>query len=226
MSQKPLDPLLIAEIQNAIDAKVGACEMFTAFDVSRTVQNGGVRERHNNMKEVTHEYFGSGSMPGYTRTLVRVDASKPEAWVYHPMGTDASQYQPTHQPLQTGQSPQSFYQQNAPAPAAPSIPSISSVSFQAPAPAPGKHKPDQRGAITVPAKVITSIGAKAGDALDVVIDGDKLVISRDGTTGRKYIINTSNNIRIKRRTWSKIVTAATGDFDFAEENGKIVVSHK
>lgn len=224
MSQKPLDPLLIAEIQNAIDAKVGACDMFTAFDVSRAVQNAGTRERHNNMKHVVHEYFESGAMVGYDRALVRVDPSKPEAWVYHPTGTDPTQYRPNHQSLQSGTTPQSFYSQTAPAPA-PSVPSISAVAFQAPLVS-AKHKPDQRGAVTVPAKAIVAIGAKAGEVLDVVQDGDKLVISRDGVNGRKYIINTSNNIRIKRRTWSKIVKAATGDFDFAEENGKIVVTHK
>jgi bifunctional DNA-binding transcriptional regulator/antitoxin component of YhaV-PrlF toxin-antitoxin module len=223
---KTLDTLLVAGIQNAIDAKVGACDMFTAFGVSRAVQQTGVKERHNNMKHVVHEYFESGAMPGYDRTLVRVDPSKPEAWVYHPTGTDATTYRPSYQPLPSpGTTPQSFYAANQPtsAPAPTPNPSISSVSFQPPA---AKHKPDQRGAVTVPAKVIVGIGAKAGDVLDVVVDGDKIVVSKDGTTGRKYVVNTSNNIRIKRRTWSQIVKTTTGDFDFAESNGQIVVTHK
>mgnify|MGYP003431162763 CR=1 FL=1 len=225
MSNKPLDPILTATIQQVVEDKVQKSEMFTAFDVSRTVQNMGHRERHLNMKHVVHDLFESGQLNGYNRTLVAVEPSKPEAWVYHPLTADPTQYKPTYQPLPTAMTPQSFYQQGAAGSGTPA-PSISSVSF-APSTATavrGKHRPDKRGAITVPAKLIKQIGAKAGDALAVEKDGSTLVISTAGA-GRKYTVNTSLNIRIKRKTWGAIANG-TGDFAFEEKSGKIVVSHK
>ena len=226
---KPLDPILTATIQQVVEDKVKNNELFTAFDVSRTVQNMGHRERHMNMKHVVHDLFESQQLTGYDRTLVNVEAGKPEAWVYHPQGVDGTTYTPTHLPLPSTMTPQSFYQQGAPGsgtpaptPATPTGGSLSSISF---APSTGKHRPDQRGAITVPARLIKQIGAKPGDSLAVDKDGSTLVISTTGQ-GRKYTVNTSTNIRIKRQTWGSIVSNQGGDFAFEERQGKIVVSHK
>jgi hypothetical protein len=220
---KPLDPLLIAKIQQVAIDKAANNEMFTAFDVSRAVQNMGHKERHNNMKEHVHDVFATGQLPGYSRTLVVVEQGKPEAWVYHPQGVDPNTYTPTYQPLPNNIAPHitpgAFYQGN------PSTgnPSLSSVTFQTSPRVKGKHKPDQRGAVTVPAALITKIGAKAGDKLAVDPKGTTLVISKN-LPGR-YTVNTSNNIRIKRKVWSQICDGS-GEFEFEEKNGEIVVTHK
>lgn len=226
MSQKPLDVMLVATIQQVVDDKVQKNEMFTAFDVSRAVQHLGHRERHNNMKDVVHDYFLQGNIQGYDRTLVTVVAGKPDAWVYHPVGVDATTYQPSYQPLPaavSGMTPQNYYGSQgtvAPSGATASTPSISSVTFSPPAK--GKtHRPDKRGAITVPAKLIRQIGGKHNDELSVEKDGTTLVISPNGA-GRKYRVNSSLNIRIKRKTWGSITNGSTS-FSFEEDNGKIVV---
>lgn len=221
MSQKTLDPILVATIQQVALDKVTNNEMFTAFDVSRAVQNMGNRERHMNMKEHVHDVFQTGQMTGYSRTLVAVEPGKPDAYVYHPISADPTQYKPNHQPLPSSLTPQSFYQ-GASTPAAPSTPSLTSVSFSPPKRL--KHQPDARGAISIPASLITKIGAKPGDQLDVNKDGKTLVIATSGS-GRKYTVNTSSNIRIKRQTWGSIGDG-TGVFQFEEKNGKIIVTHK
>ncbi len=219
---KQLDPILVATIQQATLDKVAANEMFTAFDVSRTVQTLGHRERHNNMKHVVHELFESGGISTYDRTLVTVEPGKPEAWVYHPAGTDPNQYKPVFQPLPSTLTPAGFYG-NSGAPT-PTKPTLSSVSF---APPQGGPKGiDQRGALLVPAKLVQQIGGKPGDQLDVVKENDTLVISTDGVAGRKYTVNGSSNIRMRRRTWSPIVSGSNGDFSFEERGGKIIVTHK
>lgn len=226
---KPLDPILIAQIQQVTLDKAANNELFTAFDVSRTVQNMGHKERHNNMKQHVHDLFESGQLQGYNRTLVTVEQGKPDAWVYHPQGVDARTYTPTYQPLPNNMTPGAFYQgagspAQATAPAPTGNPSLSAVSFQSsPVRVKGQHKPDQRGAVTVPAALITKIGAKSGDKLAVDKDGSTLVISTN-SPGR-YTVNTSNNIRIKRKVWSQICDGS-GQFEFEEKNGKIVVSHK
>lgn len=222
MSQKPLDPLIQGAIQQVTEDKVANGEMFTAFDVSRTVQNLGHRERHTHMKHVVHDLFESGQLNGYSRTLIAVEQGKPEAWVYHPLNADPKTYTPSHQPLPSGMTPQAFYQGSAPTPP-PQTPSISTVSFVPPMN--GKHKPDARGAITVPAKYIKQIGGKPNDVLYVERNGSQLVIATSGT-GRPYTVNTSTNIRIKRKTWGGIVSSGGSDFEFEEKAGKIVVTHK
>lgn len=219
---KPLDPLLIAKIEQVTIDKAANGEMFTAFDVSRTVQSMGNRERHNNMKQHCHAVFESGQLAGYDRTLVAVNAGNPDAWVYHPTGSDATTYKPTFQPLPTGMTAGAFY--GTPPVVPTGNPSLTSVRFSPTAAVNGKHLPDARGAITVPAKLIHQIGGKPGDILDVEKDGDALVISTAGN-GRKYTVNTSLNIRIKRKTWGQIATG-NGQFEFEEKSGKIVVTHK
>ena len=222
MTAKPLDPVLVATIQGVVDQKVAANELFTAFDISRVVQHLGHRERHNNMKHIVHDYFQQGNLTGYDRTLVPVETNKPEAWVYHPIGVPATNYKPVPLSLPSNMTPQSFYGGASPDPV-PIPNSLSSITFQPPAKGRRGRGPDARGALAVPATLIRQIGANAGDVLYVNHVGNTLVVSKTGA-GWKYNVNSSFNIRIKRKRWS-LVAGTNGNWNFREDNGNIVVEY-
>lgn len=230
MSTKTLDAVLVATIQGVVDQKIADCELFTAFDVSRAVQHLGHRERHDNMKHVVHEYFRQGNFTGYDRTLGAVDPGKPEAWIYHPMSVPSTKYQPIHQALPSGMTAKNFYKTPAAVAAPDPVPvgnSFSSITFSPPKsksvrPLKGTHTPDARGALTVPATMIRQIGASHKDVLYVSQTANALVISRTGP-GWNYNVNSSCNIRIKRKRLSLI--PCKGKWNFRQDNGMIVVEN-
>lgn len=207
---RKIDPIIEAMIQQLSEDKVAAGEMFTAFDISRIVQNMGHVNRHENMKCIVHDLYNRydrndrNLFDGYTRTLIEVQKGKPQAWVYHPVAADPLLYKPPSLSLPTqGMTPQAFY-------------NISAFI--------GQRKPDARGAVSVPAAMIRKIGAKPGDTVVVENTGTSLVVAINGS-GRNYIVNKSNNIRIKRRTWFSLVSGS-GEFSFEENSGRILITHK
>ena len=74
---------LHAEVEAETLRRVSLGESFTALQISRAVQAGGVRERHRFLKETVHELFARGGMPGYDRTPVLMPCGG-RPFLYHP----------------------------------------------------------------------------------------------------------------------------------------------
>ena len=74
---------LRAEVEAETLRRVSLGESFTALQISRAVQAGGVSERHRVLKETVHELFARGGMPGYDRTPVLMPCGG-RPFLYHP----------------------------------------------------------------------------------------------------------------------------------------------
>ena len=77
-------------IEKAVEQRMTAGQMFTAFDVTLDLQSKRVRKLHReirrDIKRVADELMWRF---GYERTLKRFEEVGAEAFVYHPCGTDA-----------------------------------------------------------------------------------------------------------------------------------------
>jgi hypothetical protein len=89
------DSRTILMIEEVVEEKVRAGEMFTAFDISLEVKERGGHDRHRHMKKFVHDYHCRGLMGGdYDRTLMSIPGAKAQAWLYHPKSADPNTYKP------------------------------------------------------------------------------------------------------------------------------------
>jgi hypothetical protein len=87
------DSATIQIIEEVIEEKVRAGEMFTALDISLEVKKRGGTDRHRHMKRIVHDYHDRGLMgAGYTRTLIRIPDAKSQAYLYYRKSDDPSAY--------------------------------------------------------------------------------------------------------------------------------------
>jgi retron-type reverse transcriptase len=101
-------------VQQIIQDKVRAREMFTAFDVSQEMVRRGSNARHRDLKDMIHLCFERGEMgKDYTRTAIDVGAPT-RPFLYHPRIRNPRDYQPTDR--STLPAPQAPSRQPAPPP--------------------------------------------------------------------------------------------------------------
>jgi hypothetical protein len=87
------DSATIQIIEEVVEEKVRAGEMFTAFDISLEVKKRGGTDRHRHMKRIVHDYHDRGLMgAGYTRTLITIPGAKAQAYLYYHKSDDPSAY--------------------------------------------------------------------------------------------------------------------------------------
>jgi hypothetical protein len=206
-----ITPELTKLVRKIVQDKTAAGEMFTAFDVTKVVQSGGVRERHFVVKSVVHDLFSNGDMPShYTRQLITLyGSSAPAPWLYLPIGSDATQYvSPTTLPAHNKMTVNDFYQVGDSNKAATNTPT--QVRTQPVAtPVKLKNQPDAREVIAVPSWCIHSIQATVRDKLYVDVTGGCLKITKTPIPQvPEFVVNTSFNIRVGKSVWGK----AFGDF--------------
>ncbi len=84
-------------IKDLVASRVKRGDLFTAYDVSKDVQQRGVRAGHlkDGLRDITHKLFFAGEMDGYTRTMCDLGNGL-QAWVYHPLLTDPYTYKSRH----------------------------------------------------------------------------------------------------------------------------------
>ncbi len=84
-------------IKDLVASRVKRGDLFTAYDVSKDVQQRGVRAGHrkDGLRDITHKLFADGEMDGYDRTLVDLGNGL-QAWVYHPQSADPYTYKSKH----------------------------------------------------------------------------------------------------------------------------------
>ena len=69
-------------VEQVVNDKVGAGEMFTAHDVTIDVRSRGHRAGHAEIRSAVHDYYGRGGMGvGYTRSTITVPGGTP--FLYH-----------------------------------------------------------------------------------------------------------------------------------------------
>lgn len=79
-------------IDQIVQERVQAGALFTAYDVTLEARQRGGNVRHNDVRDLVHEYFEQGRMgAGYNRSLIDVGApTKP--WLYHRFTEHPSAY--------------------------------------------------------------------------------------------------------------------------------------
>lgn len=79
-------------IDDIVQQKVQAGESFTAYDVTIIARQRGGNVRHNDARDLVHEYYESGRMgAAYARTQIDVGAPV-RPWLYHPFSVDPQSY--------------------------------------------------------------------------------------------------------------------------------------
>ena len=239
-----MDAALQTVIEAVVNDKVQAGEMFTAYDVTKEVRNRGHRERHNNMKQVVHDYYGRGLMGSdYTRTLIPIQGAPVPAFLYHRYTDDPTSYNPSQprpavsNPAAVGKAVGSFYAQGKADPNVDDDDGTSSASLAPPSSLPqlavgtgkpnGCRKPDARGTVCIPATHLRACGFKPKDTVFVwTKDGKTLAVQKPTSGGgkplAKYTVDENNNVRITKTPLGTIASPSSG-YTFADSAGEVLV---
>ena len=82
-------------IEKAVEMKMAAGQMFTAFDITLALQKKRMRKLHREIRRDIKRVADNLMWRfGYERTLVNFKELDASAFVYHPFGTDASSHRP------------------------------------------------------------------------------------------------------------------------------------
>jgi len=246
-----VDAALQSVIESVVNDKVQDGEMFTAYDVTKEVRNRGHRERHDNIKQVVHDYYGRGAMgPDYTRTLIPIAGAPIPAFLYHRHTDDPTTFNPRSKPQPASKSDPAdvaaavsgFYAQGQADPntddgssdngsgggtsvlAPPaSLPKLAAGTVKR------ARKPDARGTVCIPAKYLRACGFKPKDKVAVwTKDGSTLVVQKPTTTNAgkplaSYTVDVNNNVRVTKAPLQTIATPPSGGYDFEDTGKEILV---
>jgi hypothetical protein len=191
--------------------------MFTAFDITMMLRraNPTTNIRHGEVRDTIHNLYSNNQMGGFVRNLVRMDSGQ-EAFVYHPYGTDAEDYDPLFFANTTPQFLSVPSGLTTPTQVAANQPSMTTIPSLTTSPI-GSNKPkrarydlnqvpqDKFGRIRVPASALRGAGFNPNDTVRVVVDPNLIVVTgiNDpyGTqrSGKKYVVDQYNNIRVHLR---------------------------
>jgi hypothetical protein len=202
------DSIIQQLITTIVDQKIVNGELFTAYDISKCVQDeekaqGLPFTRHLEIKHDVHNTIDPHLLDNggtYARTLIPVATPRP--WLYHPQGADPMTYIPFGQTQPIGQNPQGV----APTPAPQLLPS----GIMQPAPADDgdddgfdNRSPDARGTLCVPSQLLHEAGMLPGNKVVVVAEtcGDQAVLIVRKQTGSdtgltEYTVDSYGNVRM------------------------------
>lgn len=184
-------------IRDLIASRVKRGDMFTAYDVSKEVQQRGVRAGHykGGLRDITHQIFASGEMAGYSKTLVDLGNGL-QAFVYHPDNTDPFLYKSKHL---DGVAP-------SPTPAA-------QTQMQQSTPAAIDGTLDIENRLNIPTELFKSLNIEAHDPIVIAIYDTHIFISIDSNLNRSMakgataydmaVVTAKGNYRICDRIRSK-----------------------
>ena len=179
------DPVNQKIVESVIKDKLGAGEMFTAFDVSTEARKRGATERHLHMKGHIHQTLGSESGTfGYTRTTVTISGIKVDPWLYHPLNASIGDYPPLADSRNVASSP-----------GAATPPTTQDDD--------GFYHLDQRNRLFIPKSVLDQVGLKASETIFIEADqdNDKMIIHKNdpGSWACKYQLDWHPSARISSR---------------------------
>jgi len=200
-------------INTVVDQKIANGELFTAYDISKCVQDeekaqGLPFTRHLEIKHDVHSAIDPHLLDNsgtYVRTLIPVATPRP--WLYHPQGADPMSYIPFGQTKPIGQHPQAADPSTCyiPAPQTkllpsgvmqPSLSDDGDDSF-------ANRSPDARGTLCVPSQLLHEAGILPGSKVVVVAEtqGAKAVLVVRKQTGSdtgltEYTVDSYGNVRM------------------------------
>jgi hypothetical protein len=85
--------MMEVEVKDLVNDKVGKNELFTAFDITKSFRNNGVKYSHNEVKKIVHNMFENGDMMGYDRVRTDKTGAPVQPFLYFPISADISTYQ-------------------------------------------------------------------------------------------------------------------------------------
>jgi hypothetical protein len=201
------------QIEQLVSQLTGNATMFTAFDITMMLRRESptTNIRHGEVRDIVHSIYTTNNMDGYIRSLQDVNGNN--AYVYHPYGTNAEDYDAfflstktthslTHTPVVVNQMTTNSQvgNKNKPKRARYSIDSVPKDKF---------------GRLRIPASVVRAAGFSPKDKVYVVLDPNLITITSDAhlygkKNGKKYVVDVYNNIRVHLRN------------KFKEDNFKMV----
>lgn len=213
---------LIPVVEQVVNDKVVAGEMFTAHDVTLDVRGRGHRAGHTEIRTAVHDYYGRGGMGvSYTRSTITVPGGTP--FLYHRLVDDPSNF--AHiRGLNT----------NVPTSATITVPpansiqlpsnllgnlSVAGVAVQSPSQvhsgSRGQNKPgqvnarkvDARGVLSIPTNIVRGAGMRALQKVYAYPVGSNLVISSTKMTNtshpdnhtHEYTVDADSQIRVTQK---------------------------
>lgn len=213
-------------VREVVQRKVNNDELFTAYDVSKEVQElakqrGVPAERHRDMKNAIHDEMEQFTNSGvYARTSVDVGAPIPP-FLYYPSNGDPNSYVPANpgHPIPVSAIP-------------PTNPVAAAVSAN-PA-GNGGRLADQRGTLTIPATLMRSMGFTPFQTAYVYgrtdASGNPVVaIAPTAPQGvsvlTTYTVDKACNVRVtqKQLRAAGIAQNTQDSFDFGTDNGEVYV---
>ena len=186
-------------IKDLIASRVHRNEMFTAYDVSKEVQQRGIRARHLNLRDVTHKLYADGDMDGYSRTLIDLGNGL-QAFVYHPTSADPFTYKSKH------------LDGVAPTPAPATQPLLSNASGRPGVPDPVTGELDAEDRLNIPVEFFRYIGVTPGGYISLITEHDCIKITTGPlNTATNAQVTAKGNYRICRRIRSLVTDFDTYD---------------
>jgi hypothetical protein len=208
----------------AIQVKVKAGELFTAFDISNAVKqvlrNSGEFvpsvHRHSLMRDYVNlslnDILGNFNIYNYTRTLCKVSSTE-SAYVYHMQNDDPSSYvgigisNPVPQ-VKTSQAP-----------------SVNVVQQSAVVNSDAKM-PDARGTICVPSSYLVDAGFSKYDSAYIYKHNDGLLVTKTQAAVSPdaiYTVDSHSNVRITKYTLDKFGMNSSNGYVFKSESNGVLV---
>ena len=205
------------QIEQLVSQLTGNATMFTGFDITMMLRraNPTTNIRHGEVRDIVHQLYTDNQMINYIRTLQRMDNGQ-EAFVHHPYGSDAEDYDPNFLAHST---PQSLSVPNLSAVPTQAVVNQATVQVAVTTPTNSAignslaNKPkraryaidsvpkDKFGRIRVPASVLRAAGFGPKDTVRVVLDPNIITVTAGNDAygsmnGKKYVVDEYNNVRV------------------------------
>jgi hypothetical protein len=224
------DQATLDVISEVVDERTNNKEMFTAYDISKSVQDvfSGQndldlknRHRHSLIKNDVHRALSQVvSSDDYRKVLTDVGASV-QAFVYYPVGSDPSQYQAQQRPAAPPQPAQS-----GTTPYVPPTPTVADNGKDDTKDDSGRA-PDNRGTLAVPVHILAAVGftpLETAYATPTKRSGkNALALSQRPIPGESpattYTVDSYGNVRVTQAVLAKAGIGTSGvSYDFETEN--------
>jgi hypothetical protein len=85
------DPLVVA-VTVEVNRLIANNEMFTAWDVTKTLRNSMTIGRHSDAKNIVHSIYANGDMTSYRRELIDIDGVSERPYLYLPTTNNVDDY--------------------------------------------------------------------------------------------------------------------------------------
>jgi hypothetical protein len=177
------------EVNEAIDVFVNADEVFTAFDVTKTLRKvvkGGIR--HNEVKNIVFQEWKDTFCDTYERTLteLEIDGKRVSAYVYHPETVSAKTHPFAVQDEEETKEDDNFVDVN--------------IAYTT------RELSNSEKRLSIPKEMLINCNMKAGDVVYVdTSNSQKITISKDNNSNMSiYSINADGRLRFSKVILDKV----------------------